>query len=78
MVINNRDWLFQLVIMQGISFATTELSGRICSQRLFVDINDTLTDVFIFYSTSSLRELRLRLAGLNTRDDARRGKSKLH
>ena len=37
-----------------------------------------LSDVFIFYSTSTLRELRLRLAGVNIRDDARRGKSKLH
>ena len=31
---------------------------------------------FRFYSTATLRELRLRLAGLNVRDDTRKGKSR--
>ena len=73
-----RDQLFQLVKMQSNLLAATELSGRICSQRLYVEINGTFADVFLFYSTSTLREMRLRLAGLNIRDDPRRGKSKVY
>ena len=64
--------------MQSISLAATERSGRICSQKFYAEINGSFIDVFIFYSASTLREMRLRLAGLNLRDDARRGKSKLH
>ena len=79
MVVDNHEiGNFLLVIMLCNSAAATELSGSICSPRFYSDVNGTFTEVFLFYSTSTLREMRLRLAGLNMRDNASRGKSKFY